>query len=86
MLCFLDDETTFSFFTTSMESHTHAHKARGVCRTDEETPPAFAFLKITLARETSALVSSSRGPVRLLLRDFQMRPSSFASAVRGNRV
>jgi hypothetical protein len=84
MLCFLDDETT-PFFSTSMESHTHTRKGRGVRRTDEETPPAFAFLKITVGRETSALVSSRR-PVRLLPRDLQMRPSSFASAVRGNRV
>jgi hypothetical protein len=39
------------------EPHTHTHKARGVRRTDEETPAAFAFLKITVGRETSALVS-----------------------------
>jgi hypothetical protein len=43
MLCLLDDETTLSLFTTSMESHTHTHKASGVRRTDEETPPAFCL-------------------------------------------
>jgi hypothetical protein len=83
ILCFLDDETTLS--SPPAWRATHAHKGRGVRRTDEETPLAFAFLKITVGRETSARVSSS-GPFRLLLRDFQMRPSSFASAVGGNRV
>jgi hypothetical protein len=59
ILCFLDDEITLSSSPPPAwrATHTHTHKARGVRRTDEETPAAFAFLKITVGRETSALVS-----------------------------